>query len=261
MPEWIALSRHEHRKLHFLPRAGYAFAGGHHLVPVVMAELGKLLPHYTLSFILQKERYLPVALLGLAESHNLYLHPDGRWLGDYVPAELRGYPFAMGRSGDGGERVLCIDRHALLNPQEGGLALFNDEGELTQAPTQTLDFLRHCERSRQQALAAAAALAEYELLTPWSIEIASGGAAPFRLDGLYRVDEKALNALSAERLAHLRGNGALALAYAQLFSIHQLEQLKRRARFLAERDASGGEGPLDDIDVDDDGELTFDFDN
>lgn len=72
---------------------------------------------------------------------------------------------------------------------------------------------------------------------------------------------RATNALPAERLAQLRVNGALALTYAQLFSINQLEQLKRRARFLAERDASGGERPLDDIDVDDDGELPFDFDN
>ena len=66
------------------------------MVPVLLAELSKLLPHYALGFIRQGESYQPVAIVGVRE--NAYLAPDGRWFAPYVPAQLRGYPFALAKA-------------------------------------------------------------------------------------------------------------------------------------------------------------------
>ena len=54
------------------------------------------------------------------------------------------------------------------------------------------------------------------------------------MEGLYRVDEAALNALPDETLLTLRKTGALPLAYAQLFSMNQLAMLPKAARMQAQ---------------------------
>ena len=62
MTRWIALSRTHHRDASYLPRQGYAHASHDRVAPVLISELGKLLPHYALAFIRQEgETFLPVA--------------------------------------------------------------------------------------------------------------------------------------------------------------------------------------------------------
>ena len=82
MTQWVAVSRTEHADTYFWLRQGYGFAAQKQVVPVLIAELTKLLPYYALAFIQQDEgshqSYQPVALTGLNGEHNLYVHSDGR---------------------------------------------------------------------------------------------------------------------------------------------------------------------------------------
>jgi len=80
MTQWIAISRTQHAETNFWPRQGYNFAAPEQVVPILIAELTKLLPHYALGFIQQGKHYQPVALTGLGGERNLYVHSDGRWL-------------------------------------------------------------------------------------------------------------------------------------------------------------------------------------
>ena len=61
------------------------------------------------------------------------------------------------------------------------------------------------------------------------------GQDPLQIDGLYRVSEKALNSLDAETFSGLRKNGALGLAYAQIFSMHQTSRLGELAKLHAQQ--------------------------
>lgn len=142
MTQWIAHSKTDHAQSLYWPRDGYRFAADQQVVPVLVAELGKLLPHYALGFV--------------------------------------------------------------------------KEGE---------------------------------------------GQEPLKVNGLYRISEKALTGLDAEALHALRG-GSLSLAYAQLFSTHQLGELTKRADLLADA-AKSQEVPesLDSLFDSGDDDLTFDFDS
>ncbi|WP_163649505.1 SapC family protein [Modicisalibacter sp. 'Wilcox'] len=260
MPEWVALSRTQHAAHHYLPRQGYAFAAEQPVASILLAELNKLLPHYALGFIKQEARYQPVALLGLNGRDNLYVHPDGRWLGGYVPAGLRGYPFTLANAEDR-QQVLCIDRAHLLEDETAGEPLFGDDGQLAERVQQTLTFLQQCERNRQVTQAAARLLGDSGLIEPWPLKVERGdGQAPLEVQGLYRISETALNALEAEAFAALRGHGALPLAYAQLFSMGQLNQLTERAGFHQQLQArQAPREPVESLFGGDDDELTFDF--
>ena len=95
MPTWKAISKTEHANQHFIARKGYSFAAKQQVVPILLAELPKLIPLYAIGFIYQQETYVPVVITGLGGEQNLFVNADGKWIGNYVPDVLRGYPFAL----------------------------------------------------------------------------------------------------------------------------------------------------------------------
>lgn len=275
MSRWIALSRSEHAKACYLPRQGYAHAAQDRVAPILVSELPRLLPHYVLGFIQSQAKqdknqsetdFLPVALLGTTLGQNLYLNPDNRWLADYAPALLRGFPFALGtlpQKDEDGNAVLRLREDHLLAEGQGGEPLMTDLGELTEAVAHTARFLQHCQRDLQRTLMATRKLESAGLLQPWPLEVKSApDAEPVTLSGLYKLDQAKLEALTDEVYASLKGP-AMTLAYAQLFSsTHQGEQLTKRAA-LQEKLAEAQTLPMNrdsffGISDDDDSILSFD---
>jgi hypothetical protein len=258
MTDWITLSRQEHTQQRLLRRQGYGFSATHTSAPVVLAELGKVVAHYALAFQYQGDTLAPVALLGT--QNNLYLAPEGRWLGGYVPASLRGYPLRLVAKNDNQVSLQVLADYLTAGH---GQAIFNDDGTLTEKTQQAFDFLVQCEQSRQHALQATRQLDQAGVITPWPLTVTQPDGSPYTFEGLYQVDEKALNGLDDATFAQLKG-APLQLAYAQRLSVSQLSELGKRAELharLAERQATQTvpenlDSVLDGMDDDD---LEFDF--
>lgn len=254
MAEWIALSRKAHAEQGYRPRQGYQHAAQQMVAPVVLAELHRVLPHYAVGFLPVGAGLMPMALLGVANDYNLYVGADGSWRVSYAPATLRGYPFAL-TGGQNGDKALAIDAEHL---SQAGEPLFED-GELGDTVAQTLKFLQQYDHNRQATRAACQSLKEAGVLTPWPLSVPIGQERR-QINGLYRVDEAALNALTAEAYATLQG-APMKLAYAQLYSISQVTQLAQLAELHEQSGAGGGSSPdLDTLFDEDDDELGFDFD-
>jgi hypothetical protein len=231
MTEWVAVSRTKHAGKHWLPRNGFDFAAARQVVPVSIAEVAKLLPHYAIGFVkLADESFQPVVLLGLGGERNLYVAPDSKWLCSYIPAELQAYPFSM-VTGEEGQQILCISSSALSDDPKLP-RLITEEGELDNAALERFNFLAQHQSSKLVTENATAALAEVSVLEEWNISINRQDGEPLNVHGLYRISESALNALSENQFAALRQTGALILAYAQIFSMAQLGQLIQRAEYL-----------------------------
>lgn len=233
MPNWIALSPSQHAGKHYLPRQGYSFAADQQAVPILLAELSKLLPHYPLAFILQENSYQPIALTGLGDNKNLYVNNDGKWLASYVPAFLRSYPFRILPSNN--KQVLCIQEDHLVDDTQGH-PLFDEENNLTKPVQDTLNFLNECDKNRKVTQNACDALSKADVIEKWPLQVKQAeGQEPVQVDGLYRISEKTLNEMDVETFAGLRGNGALGLAYAQLFSMNQINMLTELAKYHAQQ--------------------------
>lgn len=260
MTTWTAVSRNEHSSSHWKPRHGFEFFAEKQVVPIMLAELSKLLPHYAMGFVKNDDdEYEAIALIGLGGERNLYINKDSQWLCSYVPAHLRGYPFAL-LNDTSGEKILCIEG-SHLSDNETLPRLFREEGELYSRVSEILGFLKQCELNRQQTEVAVAALASAGLIESWPLSIGRGeGEEPLTVNGLHRINEKELNLLDADRLAELRKTGALALAYAQLFSIAQIDQLTLRAEHLAKasKTALSSKGLDNLFSSEDYGSLNFD---
>lgn len=251
MPAIQVISRERHAEQRWQRYTSYAFAAHQAVVPLAAAELPKAAMSLPLAFIAQQEAFVPVAVLGLQAGSNLWVGADGRWAGAYIPAALRGHPFRLAQAEDG-QQVLCIDEQSgLLTAGPEGERFFNDDGQPAQATLDILNFLTQTAQSLAVAAAACAALARHQLIRPWPITLQNEGGEQ-QIEGLFQVDEAALNQLPGEALQELARAGALAVAYCQLLSMQHLPQLGQLARARAQaaaQAAAPAPTPARDLDL------------
>lgn len=267
-PVPVVPERHAGKR--WLPNRSMAFAAAEAAIPLVAAEMPKAALAMPVAFVMQGGEALPVALVGLETGRNLFVLPDGRWLGEYVPAMLRGYPFVLGRPSDGGEPMLCFDEGSGLIADEHSVAavagelFFAPEGGPSPALSGIIDFMRQVENSRVATARACAALMRHGLLVPWDLRVRNG-AEEQAVTGLHRVDEAALNRLPDEAFLELRAAGALGVAYAHLLSqgkvgvLGQLAGLHARAAAQQAPAAAPAPGAAGDHDFEQLRGMTFEF--
>jgi hypothetical protein len=264
----IALDANQHRAHGWKRHDHLRFAAADAVAPLLMAELTAALPYYPIAFVQRPdENYQMVAVQGLNEGQNLYIGPTGRGFGGYIPSCYRGYPFALRKTLIDGEQrlVLAFDTASGLyrdapDPAQGEERFFEDDGTPRAMVARALEFLKQSAANQAITKAAVEALAAANLLTPWALPVENPDPRQPPQQHLYRIDETALIALPANDLAALRNASALAIAYAQIFSMPRLGLLSRlhqhHRAHPASTDASLA-GLLDESETDG---LRFDWD-
>jgi len=170
-------------------------------------------------------------VLSLVPGRNIFVGSDGRWLGNYVPAWFRVYPFRFLPQKGGGEAVLSVDEGSRLvvDADSSGETFFDADGKLSPALKPIVELLRQVQRSQQATDLAVSALAQAGVIKPWQIKIKSEQGEQ-AVSGLDHVDEAALGALPDAAFLKLRAASALPIAYAQMLSEGQLSVLGQLAR-------------------------------
>ena len=229
-PQFIGITRERYAGKKWQSSSGYRFAAASALAPIVGAELARAALALPLAFLQEAGRFVLVAVLSLTPGRNMLVGADGRWLGNYIPACFRSYPFRLVPMQETGQLGLCIEADG--GAVEGGSAgedFFDQDGNLSPALKKVFEFLSELERNRQATNVAVSALAEAGVIQPWPIRIEAENNKR-EIGGLYRINEAALNALSDDGFLKLRKSSALPIAYAQMLSaalIDVFEQLVR----------------------------------
>lgn len=228
----------------------YEFALHISTAPIVTAELGKTVRTLPLAFTKEQESFVLSAVMGTESKQNLFVDYQGRWLGGYVPAHFRGYPFALNESGE-----LYIDENSGLISELQGEPIFDQDGNFSDPVQQVYEFLKKIEQNKAVTQKAVDALVEAGLITEWNLKLKVGGEEK-QISGLYRIDEAKLNKLEDRAFLTLRKVQALPIIYAQLFSManiavfDKLEQIREKTK------------PEDlGFTLSDDGDLGIDWDN
>jgi len=228
----ITVSQFGNKK--FLRTKSYAFAATDALAPLVAKELPKAALSLPIGFFAEGNEFALVAVLGLQTGKNLFVSLDGRWIGGYIPALFRGYPFLLANAEDG-RQVLCInDAHGSISEVEGE-PFFDEASQPSQAVKDFLDFLNQVTSNRLGTMQIIKVMQQHQLIVPWPIKLKGADQTEQTLKGLYRVDESALNLLSMEAFDEVRRSGALPLIYCQLLSMQNLPMLGKLA--LAHQEA------------------------
>ncbi|MBB3142877.1 SapC family protein [Halomonas organivorans] len=262
MSRYMPIEANLHAHAGWLPYTDYQFAAGDALAPVTLEEVPHVLKAVPLAFRrLDEGLYQLVAVQALTGGLNLCVAPDGRWLSGYVPACYRAHPFRLQPSEDRRQWRLCVDVESGLwldDARQQGECCFTEDGVESSRLANIRAFLEKLVRGRILAARAVKALAAEGLIQPWPLKTQDEHEQTHEVEGLYRIDEPALNALPEDRLAALRDAGGLSLAYAQLLSQHRLNQLAQLYRL---RHAVSP--PAESLDewFDGDEELHLDFDS
>ncbi|MCF8178958.1 MAG: SapC family protein [Sulfuritalea sp.] len=222
----VALNDKIHAGLKVRPSDGFAYAAKTNSVPIVTGEFLECAREYPIVFARGETGPLPAALLGLRESENLYVDPQGKWDARYVPAFVRRYPFVPGK-GAQGELLVCIDETSPCFDTEVGEPLFVDGG-----PTGQLEHARKFLEEFHRATAATEALGRrletLGLLRQADSLAQLNDGRSFRLNGLNVIDEAKLQNLDREVIHELFSEGSLALIFAHILSLGNLGGLVDR---------------------------------
>ena len=238
MPELHVVSWQDHGAKRWLKPFSYAFAAGDQLVALGLAEVPRAAMVLPLAFAKSGGSYLPVAVLGFKQGHNLVVSADGRWLPDYVPLFFRSHPFRLARNADGNFVLCVIGDSGLITDGPAGNRFYDDERKPTPETSAIGTALLQLENDKASMLKATAILAEHDAIEPWPFRVQEAEGIK-TYENVYRVNESKLNQLPADALAALRNSGGLVLAYAQLLSMQHLPQLAA----AAPRSAWGQQNP------------------
>jgi hypothetical protein len=248
MPQLNPITRKNYADKSWTRFSSYSFASKSSIASLVSAEIAKALAgRLPLAFVKEQDRYFLVAVLSFAPGTNLFVARDGKWLGEYIPAVFRSYPFMLARAEGKDDLILCVDEESrLVKEDKSAEPFFDDQGALSRQMQDIFSFLSQIEKNKAQTVRAVTALAEAGLITDWPLKIQDGDQEK-PVTGLFRIDEAGLNALDDEGFLKLRKAGGLPIAYAQLLSMNNIQMLVQLAQGRAQMAQSRKTSQASDI--------------
>lgn len=214
---------------------GFDFASQFHIASLMVHEFVRASAIYPVVFLEDKgkDQFRPVALMGLEAGENLFVGPDGKWEGSYIPAIIRRYPFALASTGEDGQFTVCIDEESDLVSDDEGVPLFDENGEPAESLENVKRYLGELQQMDALTTACCQFLAEHNMFTPLNMRVRQ--AEQIRnISGCYVVNEERLNNLSDELFLEMRQRRYLPAIYAHLGSLGQIERLMMLKQKLAE---------------------------
>ena len=239
-----------HRDWSIKTGSDYSFARRVNSVPLLLAEFQNACAEYAVVFTEAAGAVVPAVILGIRNGENLFVAEAGQWLGKYLPAFIRRYPFVFSSQDDGATFTLCIDEDFSGCNRDGrGERMFDSEGQRTQYLETMLGFLQAFQAEFQRTQAFCARLKELDLFEPMQARISLGSGQQVALEGFLSVSREKLNALAGDELESLAKAQALEQIYAQLFSLKNFSLMVEPANKTAQAadtapavaDASTGE--------------------
>lgn len=171
-----------------------------------------------------KQAVAPLAVLGLKAGSNLYVEGD-KWTGNYVPAYVRRYPFAMARlDGDANNLAVCYDSKWAGFNETTGEALFKD-GQPSEFLMNAKAFLENFEQEAERTRLICNLLVEMDVLQDMRFEATLPNGEKLDVEGFLALDEKKYAELPDDKVLQLHRNGLIALIEMHRLSLGNMNRL------------------------------------
>lgn len=227
--EVVPISAERHKAWHVRPNKDYSFTNKVNSVPLMAVEFLNASVDFPIVFAGDEESVMPVLLLGLRKSENVFIGADGSWEGKYLPAFIRRYPFVFSLSEDGEQFFLCIDEtYPGFNQEGDGSALLNEDGKPSEYTDNVLKFLSQYQAEFQRTQAICKKLKDLNLLERKQVETTLPDGEKMSLTGFFTVDRARLSTLSSEAIVDLVRSGAYELICHHLASLRNFNLLRDR---------------------------------
>ncbi len=224
--KFVALNKDTHRNHKLKLITDLSFTADLQTVPLLPTEFIEAAKEYPIVFVKSEQGtadFQPMLLLGLAAGENLYVEADGAWKARYVPAFIRRYPFILAETSKD-QFTLCVDSEFPGFNETEGTPLFDANGE-SEFLKGMIQFVTNFHRDAQLTNAFAAKLHALDLLEEKNLKAEIKDGREFLVRGFYVVNEEKLHKLDAGKVHELFSSGELALIYAHLISLSNLNRL------------------------------------
>jgi len=232
----VPITRARHFDCSLASIEGFEFSQGINSVPLTGVEFPMAAAEYPIIFAGTPGEIAPAVILGLGGAENLFLAPDFSWMGKYIPAFIRRYPFVFSRADD--RFLLCVDEeYAGFNRDGLGQKFFTPEGEMAPFVQSVLTFVQEYQAQFTRTQMFCAKIEKLGILESMQAQVTIDGVMQNMLSGFQAVSREKLKALPGDTLAELAATDELELIYLHLQSMRNFEAL--RDRMMASRQMAG----------------------
>lgn len=228
-PETITLDGYGH--LGWRRASNFAFARHLAAQPLAADEIARVAQSMPVAIRRDRDAWTVVAIFADTADENVYVDQQGRWLGAFVPAGLRVFPFCLSPEVPG---TLALWPGHEPQALDDRCEPFFIGGELAPVLTRTLQLLRRMRASIAALAEPLAFLADRGVLSEWHLPPRTEGSSKPPLSDIWRVDAERFEALGDSDWLTLRRMRALPWIHAHLASIHHVARFQRVAAVSAE---------------------------
>lgn len=224
------ITAERHSSWHAREVKDFSFAKNTNSVPLMAAEFVSALSDFPIVFAGDEESVIPVLLLGMRNSENVFIGPEGGWDGRYIPAFIRRYPFVLALSEDQEKYYLCIDEtFSGFNQSDEGPSLIGEDGQPTEYTEGVLQFLSQYQTEFESTKLICKKLKDLNLLEPKQVNTTLPNGEAVTVGGFFAVDPSRLATLSSEVIVDLVRSGTYALICFHMASLRNFELLRDRS--------------------------------
>lgn len=187
--------------------------------PIVFVRVGESAPGSG------KQAVAPLAVLGLKTGSNLFVKDD-KWTGQYAPAYLRRYPFAMARIDENADTIaVCYDETWPGFSETEGSSLFAEDGQPTEFLINAKNFLESFEQEAERTRLICQQLVDLDLLQEMRFDATLQGGEKLEVDGFLALDEPKFANLPDDKVLELHRSGLLSLLEMHRVSMGNMNRL------------------------------------
>ncbi|MDA1300832.1 MAG: SapC family protein [Proteobacteria bacterium] len=233
----VALNKQTHKGMHLKSMENnFSFARDTNSVILAGVEFSEAAKDYPIVFAKSGDSIVPVALLGLRNSENLFIQDDGSWDARYIPAFVRRYPFVLAAAGENSQqRVVCIDESYPGISEQEGQALFEGDEPMALLK-QAIGFLEEYQKQYVRTETFLRRLQALDLLVSLNAKVDLVDGQQFSMSGLLVVDEKKLLNLDDAKAIEFFRSGELSWVYCHLMSLGCLGGMVNRVAARVSKD-------------------------
>jgi hypothetical protein len=210
----------------------FTFAKSLNSVPILAVEFIAAAQDYAIVFATANDAVFPAVLLGFEDGSNLCVDAEGAWVGGYLPAFLRRYPFVFAEdsNGEGRSFTLCIDEeYAGLNREGRGERLFDSDGNRTQYLQTMLTFVSQFQAQFNLTQTFGERLKRLGLLEDAQARFTTAEGRSGTLGGFQTIVRDRLKAIPEAELKEMFTTDELELCFVHLHSLQNINRLGSKA--------------------------------